>query len=258
VLGLRLFERGLDLDPAVVRALTGSDIETRLYEATVARRNGQLERWAQLLRELDASHGADDPRSALLLLAHSTLGTYKSLGADEAKQLALHLDNRHRELFTAIEAISRNDLAAVQQRDAELSAFQIDEAGYELAVRLRILWRIADTGPDRAQRGHQALELIDESVPFLGINALVTFRVMAAIQADQPVVALACAVDYAKWVVQQIKREEVKSVTQLELMRSNLIRCHTMLSTSRLSDAVPLARYRDVMQYLEKVIAGDA
>lgn len=255
-LGLRLAGRETELAAETVRELVGSDLEMSLYEALIAKKSSQLDRWAELLREAAQQH-VDDPRPAFLLLAHDTLGTYKTLDDTDAQQLQSHLNDRYQRLLTAIQAISRNDLAAVQQSDSLLASFDIDEIGYELAVRLRVLWRIADEGPDRVRHGREALQLVAEAMPFLGLNALVPFQVMAAIKSNQQEVALAATVNYAKSVVEQIKQKKVTDRSTLEAMRSNLIRCHDMIKDRSLLPSIPARRYGPALEYVEKVIAGN-
>ena len=257
MLGLRLFERELRLSPDLARILIGDDAEAKLYEALLAKKDHRLDRWSQLLREVARQH-ASDPRPAYLLLAHDQLGTFASLEEDEAKELRTHLDDRYGELFAAVEAISRNDLGAVFEREDTLASFEDDEIGYELAIRLRILWRISDAGPNRQKYNLEALDLISEAIPFLGSDALIPFRVAAAIGGDQPDIALAGAVGYAKSVVDRIKREKVTDPSRLQSLRSNLIKCRTMVGERASFQSISKPRYTEALEYLDKVIAGEA
>jgi hypothetical protein len=256
VFGLRLLARDRDFNMEQASELIDDPSEVLLYRALVAKKDGRIQQWADLLREM-AGQRRNDPRPAFLLLAHSRLGTYRSLEEDEANELAEHLDDRYKQLLTAVDAISRNDLGAVRQYESQLASYGLDEIGSELAVRMRILWRITDQGPDRQYHNLQALQLIARAVPFLGEDALIPFRVAAAIGADQPDVALACSVGYAKSVVERIKRKEITEVSRLESLRSNLIKCRSMIADRRPFQAVSEQRYSRALEYLNKVISGD-
>ncbi len=257
VLGLRLFDRELRLSPDLARILIGDEAETKLYEALLAKKDNRLDRWAQLLREVARQH-AEDPRPAYLLLAHDKLGTMESLDDDQANELRTHLDDRYRELLSAVQAISRNDLVAVQEREDVLASFDDHEIGYELAIRMRILWRISDGGPNRRKYNREALDLISRAIPFLGSDALIPFRVAAAIGGDRPEIALAGSVGYAKSVVDRIKRGKITDSSRLQSLRSNLIKCRGMVSERAAFESIPKQRYTAALAYLDKVIAGEA
>lgn len=249
-------KRGVTLDIQQTGELIGNNSETFLYRALIARIDGQTEQWADLLRKA-ADRRPRDPRPAFLLLAHSRLGMYESLAELEAAELTSHLDERYKQLLTAVDALSRNDFDTMWQNDSQLASFSIDEVGYELAVRMRILWRIADTGSSRQLHNRQALQLISQTVPFQGEDALILFRVAAAMGADQPEAALACSVHYAKSVVDRIKSGEETQVSRLESLRTNVIKCHSIIANRQLFESVSKQRYSSALDYLNRVISGD-
>jgi hypothetical protein len=235
--------------------LSGDTSETKLYQALIAKKENQDEQWAQLLREV-AAEQVHDPRPAFLLLAHHRLGTSVSLPDDMAKELLTHLDDRYRELLAAVDATSRNDLGVVRQREQTLASFDVDEIGYALAIRMRVLWRITDSGPNLRQSNRDALDLIAQAIPVLGADALIPFRVAAAIGGDQPDIALASTVAYAKGVVERIRQEKVTDLSQLQSLRTNLIKCRTMVGQRDAFRSIPKTQYSDALEYLDKVIEG--
>jgi spermidine synthase len=255
ILGLRLFSRDFEIGMDQIRALSGDASEAKLYQALIAKKENQNEQWAQLLSEV-AAEQPNDPRPAFLLLAHNRLGTSVSLPDDMAQELLTHLDDRYSELLAAVDAISRNDPDAVRQREQTLASFDVDEIGYALAVRMRLLWRITDSGPNLRQSNRDALDLIAQAIPVLGEDALIPFRVAAAIGGDQPDIALASTVAYAKGVVERIRLDQVTDLSQLQSLRKNLIKCRDMVGQRNAFRSIPKSQYSDALEYLDKVIEG--
>lgn len=256
VLGLRLLSYEGTFGESQVRALSADPSEAILYEALAAKKAGQTERWAELLRAM-ATEFPDDPRPALLLLAYRQLGTPTGIDEPTAEDLRTHLDDRHAELLAAIEAVSRNDLASVAQREPQLASFGTDEVAYPLAVRMQLIWRISDTGLYRKQNNRDALDVIARAVPVMGVDALITFRVAAALGSEQPKLALATVVGYAKGVVGRLKQKSVKDQSTRLSLRTNLERCRQMVDHRESFRLVAKADYVEAIEYLDKVIAGD-
>ncbi|MGI9473842.1 MAG: fused MFS/spermidine synthase [Rubripirellula sp.] len=256
VFSMRMLYRDWGFDAEDAKRLIPDSADRILFEALTAKKEGETERWGQLLKQLAAEH-PEDPRPAYLLLSHLRLGTYRDLQQAEAKELEGHLDSRYSDLLRVVDAVTRNDLTTLQQQDSLLASFGIDEIGFELAVRMRVLWRMADAGPNQQSSNLQALELITDAVPLLGTDALITFRVAAAIGADRPSVALASTVGYAKFAVDRIKKQNVTQASKLGSIRSNLIKCRTMIGDRASMQSIPNERYQSAIEYVDRVIAGD-
>jgi hypothetical protein len=254
---MRLMQRDSQVDLDNLFLATGEPQDRTIHDALVAKADGRLEDSVRLLKKASAATPGDS-RSAFLLLAYHRLGTFPNdaIGEDEAETLSQRLSAKYRLLMEAVEAIVVNDLASVQRKDAEMSAFGIDEIGYELAVRMRVLWRMTDAGPQRREHNEEALELIATAIPLLGADALIPFRVAAAIGAEKPDVALTSAVAYASSVVERIEQGKVSDLDKLQNLRSNLIKSRTMLEDLRGMPGLSQDRYRDGIVYLDKVISG--
>lgn len=249
-------DRQVDLENAFMTASNPSD--RMLYDALAAKADGRIEDCVALLKSVSDAH-QDDPRSAFLLLAYQKLGSFPKevVSEEEAEALMRRLDPRYQELWQAVQAIVINDLAKVRECEPTMASFGIDEIGYELAVRMRVLWRIADNGPQRRIYNREALQLISNAMPLIGSDALIPFRVAAAIGAQNPDIAIASSVDYARSAVDRIKQRKVTKVQQLETLRSNLIKCRSLFPEIGSLPGLNDEQYRNAIQYLDQVIAGN-
>lgn len=255
-LGARLADRDMKLDSKAEESIAANELEKKLYLALLNKKNGELETWAQLLREATAT-APDDPRAPFLLTAQQALGLYQGLRAEEIPALRKQVTGRYGELLSAIDALVANDIPAILQREETLASFTTDEVGYEMAIRLRVLGRIADTQADPVGRGREAMALVSEAMPVIGVHAVIPFCVMAAMKCGDQETALVTTQAYAKSVVKQIKQKKISDVSQLQVMRSNLIKCYDLVRVPERMSEIPKSVYRPAVKYIERVIAGD-
>lgn len=252
---MRQLDRGRKLTDEQAEVLFVDPVNRSIYLALQARGSGDMGAWSEHLVAATKANPAD-PRPAFLLLAHRSLGMI-NLPDASVEKLQSRLDERYAKLLSAVDALNENDLQKIYALDSHLAGFGTDEIGYELAVRMRLVWRLADTGPQQESNNRDALEIVDRAAPFLGVDALVPFRIASAVAAQRPRAGLVAAVAYAKSIVLQLTAPEKPSLRRMETLRSTLIKVRQLLDDQNAFRSLDKDDYDAAVNYIDKVIAGD-
>jgi hypothetical protein len=252
---MRQLDRGRKLTELQAKKMFIDPVNRSIYLALQARGDGNTTTRNSYLVDKTKSN-PNDPRPAFSLLANRSPGMIDLPDASIGK-LRSRLDDRYGKLMSAVDALVTNDLGKVYDLDSHLASFGTNEIGYKLSVRMRLVWRLSDTGPEQKQHNAESLDLIAKAAPFLGIDAIVPFRIAAAIAAERPQVAIASAVVSAKSVVLQLTADEKPSLPKMETMRSTRIKCRQMLDDRNAFRSLGQTEYEVATTYIDKVIAGD-
>ena len=235
-------------------------VERALMNASLAQYRGDMTRWKS---ELDRATDLDptDPRPAYLLLSNSALARMDKLDAKRREELIARLDDRMSRLYEAIELLAKPNNEGVPEIvkfEETLATFQPDEIGYDLASRLRIIWRISAGGPESVRLCEEALTITAEAAPSLGAESIAFFETVAAVQANRPFVALSTTMGLAKAIVERAKMIDSGEATasQVQKLFPILARCRGALADPNAFAAVPEERYRRSILYLDNLLAG--
>ena len=171
------------------------------------------------------------------------------------------LDDRFGELYEAILLLTKpnnSGVADIKNYEELLSTFKPGDVGYELASRMRIIWRISVDTTEPVRLGEEALAIAREASPSLGPESVAFFEVVAAIQANRPHIALSTVMTLANSLVERAMQIDTGDITvdQVRKMFPNLARCRSALSDSSAFVGVSERRYRNTILYLDNLLAG--
>ena len=162
----------------------------------------------------------------------------------------IRLTHRHRMLLEVIRPTIHDDLEASRTEDAFLASIPVDDIAFEIAVTLRLPWRLAETGPGSQQRYLETIQIIDDYNGFISFIEVAYFRALAAIHTGQSTTALATAVMAAR-SVQEAQAKSDKPLGQSTF--KHLMRIRLLLSHPVLFPNAPPDRYREVAAFVESV-----
>jgi spermidine synthase len=222
--------------------------ERALIEANLIQATESFQAYAAHLTR-SAMKYPENKEIPFLVLSNAALGKSMVLSDDEQQQLQRRLSDSHRMIIELIHQMVANNLEPAFQHDAELAAIPHDDVAYDLAVRLRIPWRLETQGSERIRRASEAVSIIDQSAPHANEDGLAWFRAAAAINARQPLVALGTIGQLANTVRRALDEPEQKEAAALP----TLIRCYELLA-----DPAPFVsmnrRYQEVLFMVESVL----
>ncbi len=132
-----------------------------------------------------------DSQDAIFMLTQLTTGT-------EHQGWLSKLAEPHRTVALAAEFSQRNDWAGVERSDAALATLLPRDFCFLSAAQLRVEWRLRDRSPRAAQRSEEALEIIDDQMPYSREANTMALRTIAAMVCRQPIEAIgSCELIYA-------------------------------------------------------------
>ncbi len=216
-----------------------------LVQAQLDRAAGDSEAWTQTL--VDAiSETPNDADLAFVLLANKALGRQFPLNESATSQLRNNLTEAHRKLVRLLEEAMRGEPQNARSVDDELAAVDVDDVAFEMAVRLRLPWRLESTGPERRTRGLEVVQIIDDSAAFADSDGLAFFRASGALQGDQPLVAIGTILQLITSIESSAPNIDRSSI-------ANFGRCYQLLQGK-----VPFARverqHRDATERAESLL----
>jgi hypothetical protein len=74
-----------------------------------------------------------------------------------------------------LEQLVAGELESAREQDAELARWSVDDAVYEMAVRVRLPWRLEVSPAERVARSNEVIQIIDLAAPFADSAGLVLF-----------------------------------------------------------------------------------
>ena len=215
-------------------------------QAELEREQSGRQSWlAYLATQADTS----DPVVAFSVL-HADLVGRIALSPETRERLHDQLTQRHRKLLEVIRPTIHDDLEASRTEDAFLASIPVDDIAFEIAVTLRLPWRLAETGPDSQQRHLEVIQIIDDYNGFISFVDVAYFRALAAIHTGQSTTALATAVTAAR-IVEEAQAESDRPIGQSTF--KHLMRIRLLLSHSVLFPNAPRDRYLEVRAFVESV-----
>ncbi len=176
----------------------------------------------------------------------------RRMSSREISRLEPALSDHHRVLYDVNNRLAKDDLSVAQSSDATLAMMSVDDIAFESSVIARVWWRlhVQDRSSEaRKALAEEALRIIDQSVAFFPPMILAWYRTVAALQADQPYVALASADVLADSIALEPDLYEEGS-GNLRM----LARCHQTLSDPSATIGVEPWRYQEVMQKISEVL----
>ena len=225
-------------------------VEAALIENDAIRITRDNKAWLQhLRRSLDRFPNNAD--FAYMALTHSLFSTSPDLDDAESVRLKKLLSESQRLVIELIEAMTQNDFAALRAADQQLAAVPVDEVAFEMAVRLRIPWRLEAAAKQRVTRGREAVQIIDATAPFSNSSGLAYFRTLAAINGNRPLLALGTATRLAR-AIQSSMLDDDQSPDQAAV--ANLQRIYRALGNQAALKPVPRWRYQETMRLMENVL----
>jgi spermidine synthase len=226
--------------------------ERATVEAMLGRVSGSLDSSLSQMRRLAAEFPANSDL-AFELISNQVLGADTGLSKQEASALRSALTPRHQLAIDLLEKLMAGDWLSARARDAELAGWPVDDVAYQVAVRLRLPWRLESPPAERVARCNEAIEIIDLSAPFANSAGLAYFRVAAAVNANRPHAALSTTAS----LTQMIKRStEQQDQLGFAAGMSNLVRCYGILRDPNLFRSVSPELYREVLVEVENVLSG--
>lgn len=224
-------------------------IENELIRVTQSSAN-----WMESLKSA-AEKYPDNSLLAYQLLSNAMLTGRIKFDRRQQEELKQSLTDTQLAVIDLIEATKKNELDKLKAAERQLAAIPVDDVTFEIAVRLRIPWRLEASGNDRVRRGAEVVQLIDDAAPFANSTGLAWFRLAGGINARQPLVALATATAMAR-AVEESFDDKKKPLDPAAL--SNLRRiCATLRDPTPFS-TVPAFRYQEVMRLVENVLTRAA
>ncbi len=225
-------------------------LEAALIENDVLRVTRSADQWIQHLRS-SLQRFPDSGDFAYLTLTNSLFSTSNTLSEAEIERLKALLSEQQRMVVELIEAMKQNDFAALQQADQRLAMVPLDDVAFEMAVRLRIPWRLEAPPDQRVMRGREALNIIDATAPFSNSSGLAYFRTMAAINGNRPLVALGTATRIAR-AIQLSMADEDQPLDQAAV--ANLQRISMAIRSPTVLKSVPRWRYQETVFLVDSVL----
>ena len=192
----------------------------------------------------------DSGTFAFYRLVDAAFSAAASLDETERNRLLGLMTDRHRRIIGLIESMKANNFDALRNADAELASVPVDDIAFAMAVRLRIPWRLEAPPPQRTARGIEALRIIDDSAPFSNAAGLSYFRVLAAINGNQPLTALGTATREARSI--QMSLAEQKEPEQAAV--ANLTRAYGTITSAPIMQTVPKWRYQETVMLMDEVL----
>ena len=240
--------------------LIDDPVASELLSAKLAQFRGDKQEWGARLHQA-AELSPEDPRAPYLILAYGELGTLPPVDEERKKELVARLDDRFGKLFQTVEFLTlpnNSGVPRMEEHEDVLASIKPDEVGYELASRMRMVWRIRDEGPRRIRLAEEALAIAREATPSLGAESVAFFETVAAVKANRPYVAIATVMNLAKSIVNRAEQIDTGEVTveQVRQMFPNLARCRQAISDPNDFRAVPVSRYRETILYLDNLLVG--
>ena len=195
------------------------------------------------------SGGSSD--MAVQLLSNKLLSKPPEISEAQEQKLQAMISKKHRLILDLLEKLVADDLEAAKQYDTELANWPVDDAAFNMAVRLRLPWRLESPPEERARRCDEAINIIDLSAPFLNASSLAFFRVSAAVKANRPEVALGSVAVLTSVMNQSIDKGESKDFeTGVPILAS----CYTILRDDSFFRFADQNRYRAVRRSAEDLL----
>jgi hypothetical protein len=253
-LGIRIRARTTQASPQILELATDPS-ERALLESTLAKFAGDTASWGGKLQQA-VQIDPNDPRPAFLILAWGELGALPSVDEKTKATLISRLDDRYGNLYKAVVALRNDDLATLRQQEELLASFEPDDIGYEHAMRMRIIWRLGDTGVDRARFGDEALVIAREASPSLGAESVALLETAAAVQANRPYAALATVMTLAKSAIKRVKQFDRGEITieQVQAFLPVLARCRGLLDDASAFRSVPTQQHRHALRLIDYLL----
>ncbi len=195
------------------------------------------------------SGGSSD--MALSLLSNKLLSKPPKISEAQAEKLQAMISKKHRLILDQLERLVAGDLDSAKQYDTEFANWPVDDAAFNMAVRLRLPWRLESPPEERARRCDEAINIIDLSAPFLNASSLAFFRVSAAAKSNRPEVALgtiAALTSVMNDSIDKGKGEDFK--TGIPILAS----CYEILRDDGVFRFANQARYRAVRNSVEDLL----
>ncbi len=250
------------------RATSAEDQAGRraVFEARLLRASGDAQGWLQKLTDSARKHPADKNLAFLVLSNHALGRSVGRTSGQDLQEIGLReseiqtmesvLTPLHLKIVQLLREIVAGNLEAARPADDQLATVDVDDVGFEMAVRLRLPWRLETTGPGRVQRGEEVVGIIDQSSAFSGGHGMAWFRASGAINANQPLIALGTIVQLAE-SIELAWNDSKKSIDRTSV--ANLLRCYELLRDPTPFQSVP-RQYHDAVSLVEAVlgeVAGD-
>lgn len=220
-------------------------------ESKVSRLSKSTEEWLEQVKR-SAKQYPQNSDLAFEVISNKILGSPVELSNEEETAMRQALSSEHRLAIELLEKLMAGDWMAARRRDADLARWPVDDVAYQIAVRLRLPWRLESAPVERVARCNEAIQIIDQSAAFANSEGLAFFRVAAAVGANRPNAALGTT----ESLVNMMKRaRDLDDKSALAAGASNLMRCYSVLRDAGLFQVNPPARYREVLAEVENVLA---
>ncbi|MEL6108595.1 MAG: hypothetical protein AAFU85_21530, partial [Planctomycetota bacterium] len=140
-----------------------------------------------------------------------------------------NLRESHRRVLAAHAALDAQDFPSMASLDASLAAIESDDVAFVEAQLARVQWRIVDpTSSKRKQRGREALELLNQVLPYTRLNRILLLRLEASVLAGRPEIAI----ETARLIADDARTSLKAGPTLLQqpTLRRYLLRCQQVLN----------------------------
>lgn len=168
--------------------LLADEQQSALAVAELERSRSGKAAWVKLLSQ---QRNTKHPDTSFHVLHVDVAGELEPKLTDtELDHLRIILSQKYRSLLEVMAASRRNDIQLAEQQDDLLASFEPADAGFRQAFLLRLLWRIKQSAPTRAQRSIEVIELTDRYAAYIHIEKWGYYRTLAGIFAGRDDVAL--------------------------------------------------------------------
>lgn len=211
---------------------------------------GDADAWSMQLLA-GAQEFPDSSNLAFDVLSRRAMGRFQELKNEEAQQFRSHLNAKHKMVLQQIENISRGDIMAAREHDEELAAIGVDDPAFEMALRVRIPWRLESPPQERVARCLEVIEMIDAAPPFANAGGISFFRASAAVRANQPHTAIATIQQSVRQLEESLQDPSVPPPSGAA---ANLMRCYSLFQIPGSFHGVPDRTRRLTQQKVESLL----
>lgn len=223
-----------------------------LVKAKLSRATGNSVDWVKRLKTAALEH-PDNSDLAFHTLSNKLLGQDVSLTSQQVATIRDALSEDHQLIIDLLEKLVAGDLNAARSQDARLARWNVDDEAYEIAVRLRLPWRLESPPQERVFRCNEVIRIVDQSAAFANSGGLAFFRVSAAVRAGRPEIALGTAQTLALALTEAMEESDQQAAGAGV---ANLMRCYGVLRNESLFRSARPGHYRRTMRAVETALSS--